>query len=92
MKLRLEPTPMERLNPDDAVKKPDGQSPALKSDDVREGPAVLGPEGTPHASRLECVGGRWKVDARPFIAAGKVAEARNPRPRAPATGSSRVVR
>ena len=56
------------------VKMPDGETRFIKPIDVREGRVVLWPAGAPLPSRLENVGGHWKVFAAPFIAARKSAE------------------
>ena len=67
----LEDKPMKRLNAGDRVQMPDGESRVIKPVDVREGRVVLWPAGLPLPSRLDNVGGHWKVFARPFIAALK---------------------
>ena len=71
IKARLEEKPMRRLKAGDPVKMPDGQSRVIKPGDVREGRVVLWPDGLPIPSRVENVGGHWKVFAAPFIAARK---------------------
>jgi len=71
LKARLEETPMKRLRVGDPVKMPDGESRVIKPTDVGEGRVVLWPAGAPLPSRLEEVGGHWKVFAAPFIAARK---------------------
>ena len=71
IKAGLEKTPMKRLTAGDRVRMPDGESRVIKPIDVREGRVVLWPDGAPLPSRLENVGGHWKVFARPFIAARK---------------------
>ena len=69
MKAQLNEKPMRRLKAGDPVKMPDGGSRVIKPDDVREGRVVIWPAGAPLPSRLENVGGHWKVFATPFIAA-----------------------
>jgi hypothetical protein len=71
LKAQLEEKPMNRLNAGDPVRMPDGESRVIKPADVREGRVVLWAAGEPLPSRLENVGGQWKVFARPFIAARK---------------------
>jgi hypothetical protein len=71
IKARLEEKPMRRLKAGDPVKMPDGQSRVIKPGDVRESRVVLLPDGLPIPSRVENVGGHWKVFAAPFIAARK---------------------
>jgi hypothetical protein len=73
IKAGLEEKPMKRLNAGDLVRMPGGESRVIKPIDVREGRVVLWPAGLPLPSRLDNVGGRWKVFARPFIAARKQA-------------------
>jgi len=74
MKAELEEKPMKRLKAGDPVRMPDGETRVIKPDDVREGRIVLWPDGAPVPSRLENVGGHWKVFAAPLIAARKSAE------------------
>jgi hypothetical protein len=74
IELRLDEKPMRRLKVGDPVSMPDGEARVIKPIDVREGRVVLWPAGAPLPSRVENVGGRWKVFARPFIAARKSAE------------------
>ncbi len=62
MKSRLEQTSMKRLKPGDVARMADGESQTLKPDDLRAGRAVIWPEGSSHALRLEDVGGHWKVE------------------------------
>jgi hypothetical protein len=71
LKARLEDKPIKRLKAGDPVKMPYGESRVIKPIDVREGRVVLWPAGAPLPSRLENVGGHWKVFADPFIAARK---------------------
>jgi len=71
LKARLEEKPMRRLKAGDPVRMPDGESRVIKPVDVREDRVVLWPAGAPLPSRLENVGGHWKVFAAPFIAARK---------------------
>jgi hypothetical protein len=71
LRARLEEKPMKRLKKGDPVRMPNGESRVIKPDDVREGRTVLWPAGAPLPSRLENVGGHWKVFADPFIAARK---------------------
>jgi hypothetical protein len=71
MKAELEDKPMRRLKEGDPVRMPNGESRVIKAVDVREGRVVLWPAGAALPSRLENVGGHWKVYARPFIAARK---------------------
>jgi hypothetical protein len=78
MKTRLEEKPMKRLKAGDPVKMSNGEARVIKPIDVREGRVVLWPEGTPLPSRVEYLGGHWKVFAKPFIAARKSADARLP--------------
>jgi hypothetical protein len=75
LRAQLEGQPMRRLREGDAVRMPDGESRVIKPADVRAGRVVLWPSGAPLPSRVEEVGGHWKVFARPFIAARKRAEA-----------------
>jgi hypothetical protein len=75
MKVRLEEKPMKRLKAGDPVRMPSGEARVIKPIDVREGRVVLWPDGAPTPSRLENVGGHWKVFAKPFIAARKSADA-----------------
>jgi hypothetical protein len=75
LKARLEEQPMKRLRAGDPVTMPGGESRVVQPADVREGRVVLWPAGAPLPSRVENVGGHWKVLARPFIAARKQAEA-----------------
>jgi hypothetical protein len=77
MKAWLEERPIPRLKAGDPVQMPDGRSRVIKPDDVRQGRVVLWPDGAPLPSRIENVGGHWKVFAPPFIAARKSAEARS---------------
>jgi hypothetical protein len=77
LKARLDEKPMRRLKAGDRVRMPDGESRVIKPVDVREGRVVLWPDGAPLPSRLENVDGHWKVFARPFIAARKLAEVRS---------------
>jgi len=72
-KAKLEEKPMKRLKEGDPVRMADGETRVIKPDDVREGRVVLWPSGAPLPSRLENVGGHWKVFAAPFIAARKSA-------------------
>jgi hypothetical protein len=74
MKAGLENNPMRRLKAGDPVRMPDGEARVIQPIDVRKGRVVLWPEGAPLPSRLENVGGHWKVFARPFIAVRKSAE------------------
>jgi hypothetical protein len=76
LKAQLDREPMRRLKAGDPVKMPDGEARVIKSADVREGRVVLWPAGEPLPSRVENVGGHWKVLARPFIDARKEAEAK----------------
>jgi hypothetical protein len=76
LKTRLDREPMRRLKAGDPVTMPDGEARVIKPADVREGRVVLWPAGAPLPSRVEDVGGHWKVLARPFIDARKKAEAR----------------
>ncbi len=69
LKARLADQPIRRLKSGDPVKMPNGESRVISPDDVREGRVVLWPEGAPLPTRLENVGGKWKVFAGTFIAA-----------------------
>jgi hypothetical protein len=71
LKARLEEKPMKRLKEGDPVRMPNGESRVIKPADVRAGRVVLWPAGAPLPSRLENVGGHWKVFAAPFIAVRK---------------------
>jgi len=71
LKTRLDEKPMKRLKEGDPVRMPDGETRVIKPADVREGRVVLWPDGSPLPSRLENVGGHWRVFAAPFIAARK---------------------
>ena len=71
LRARLQEKPIKRLTAGDQVNMPNGESRVIKLADVREGRVVLWPEGGPLPSRLENVGGHWKVFADPFIAARK---------------------
>ena len=71
LKARLKEQPMRRLQAGDPVRMPDGESRVIKPVNVREGRVVLWPAGSPLPSRLENVGGHWKIFAAPFIAARK---------------------
>jgi hypothetical protein len=75
LKARLEEQPMKRLRAGDPVTMPGGESRVIQPSDVREGRVVLWPAGALLPSRVENVGGHWRVLARPFIAARKQAEA-----------------
>jgi hypothetical protein len=86
MKSRLETNPIRRLKAGDPVRMPNGEPRVVQPDDVRDGRAVLWPNGALLPSRVERVGTRWKVFARPFIAARKSAEAKNKPPRSKAVG------
>jgi hypothetical protein len=69
LRARLDEKPIKWLKVGDTVKMPNGESRVIKPADVREGRVVLWPEGAPLPSRLENVGGHWKVFAGTFIAA-----------------------
>jgi hypothetical protein len=71
IRARLDALPMRRLKLGDPVTMPSGEERAIAPDDVREGRVVLWPGGAPLPSRVELVGGHWRVFARPFIAARK---------------------
>ena len=71
LRARLEEKPIKRLKTGDPVRTPDGESRVIKPGDVREGRVVLWPAGAPLPSRLENVGGHWRVFAAPFISARK---------------------
>ena len=71
LKARLEEKPMRRLKAGDTVTMPDGERRVIKPNDVRESRVVLWPDGEPLPTRLENVGGHWKVFAATFIAARK---------------------
>ena len=73
IKVRLDIKSMRRLKAGDRVQMPDGESRVIKPVDVREDRVVLWPIDAPLPSRLENVGGHWKVFARPFIASRKEA-------------------
>ena len=73
LKAQLDREPMRRLKAGDPVKMPDGEDRVIKPADVRDGRVVLWPAGAPLPSRVENVGGHWKVFARPFIDARKAA-------------------
>jgi hypothetical protein len=62
-----------RLKAGDRVTMPGGRGGTIQPSDVREGRVVLLPEGQRTPTRLELVDGRWKVFARPFIAARNAA-------------------
>jgi hypothetical protein len=79
LKAQLDEKPIRRLKEGDPVQTPNGESMIIKAADVRAGRVVLWPAGAPLPSRVENVGGHWKVLARPFIAARKQA-AGNPKP------------
>ena len=80
---------MRRLKVGDPVRMPGGQTRVIHPADVREGRVVLWPEGVPLPSRLENVGGHWKVFARPFIAARQAAEARSQPAQSRSAGNQR---
>jgi hypothetical protein len=75
LRARLDRAPMRRLIVGDPVTMPTGEARVIKPADVREGRVVLWPADEPLPSRVEDVGGHWKVLARPFIKARKEAEA-----------------
>ncbi|MFO0891448.1 MAG: hypothetical protein U0790_20180 [Isosphaeraceae bacterium] len=75
MKAQLAKQPVRRLKPGDRFSLPRGRSAVVGKDEVGPDRAVLIPEGAPLPTRLEKVQGRWKVDARPFIAGRKAADA-----------------
>jgi hypothetical protein len=80
LEARLDEKPMRRLKAGDPVRMPDGEARFIKPVDVSEGRVVLWPEGAPLPSRLENVGGHWKVFARPFIASRKSARVNPEKP------------
>lgn len=81
IKTRLEEQPMRRMKAGDPVRMPGGEARVIHPEDVRQGRVVLWPEGAPLPSRVENVDGRWRVFARPFIAARKAAETMDKRAR-----------
>ncbi len=68
LKARLEEKPIRRLKEGDPVTMPNGESRVIRPDDVRGGRVVLWPDGAPLPTRLENVGGHWKVFAGTYIA------------------------
>ncbi|WP_165250235.1 hypothetical protein [Paludisphaera soli] len=81
---RFDRMTFRRLKAGDRVTMPGGRGGTIQPSDVREGRVVLLPEGQRTPTRLELVDGRWKVFARPFIAARGAA-----RPPATATPPAR---
>jgi hypothetical protein len=70
-KARLDGLRIKQLKAGDAVKMPNGESRAIKPDDVRAGRVVLWAEGELLPTRLENVDGHWKVFPGTFIATRK---------------------
>lgn len=64
---------IKRLKPGDRVEQPRGKAIVIARHEVGSDRAVLLPDGAPLPTRLQKVKGRWKVDARPVIAARKAA-------------------
>ncbi len=75
IKQQLTSRPIRRLKAGDRYPLPPGKSGVVGAEEVGPDRAVLMPEGSPVPTRLEKVKGRWKVDARPVIAARKAAGA-----------------
>jgi hypothetical protein len=71
MRSRLDRTPFRRLHAGDRVRMPDGRVAVIKPADVSIGRIVLQPEGSALPTRLENIGGHWKVFVKPIIAARK---------------------
>ncbi len=71
LKARLQSMSIRRLKAGDSVEMPNGESRVIQPDDVRTGRVVLWADGEPMPTRLENVGGRWKVFAGTFMGARK---------------------
>ena len=68
-------TPIKRLEPGDEFSLPGGKTLKVKPEEVTAERVVLLQDGAPMPTRCQRVEGRWKVDARPFIAARQAADA-----------------
>jgi hypothetical protein len=67
--------PIKRLKQGEKITLPRGNSYEVTAKEVGDDRAVLLPQGAPVPTRLERVAGHWKVNADPFIAARKTADA-----------------
>ena len=66
---------IERLKPGDKFKLPNGKEIVVAAEEVGDDRLVLKPENAPLPSRLYKAKGYWWVDAGPFVAGRKAAEA-----------------
>jgi hypothetical protein len=73
MRAALAEMKIKALKPGDRVDQRSGKPIVVARHEVGPDRAVLLPEGAPVPTRLQKVKGRWKVDARPMIAARKAA-------------------
>ena len=89
MKSWLEAKPMRRLKAGDPVRMPGGESGRFSPTTSVRDAWCSGQRGAPLPSRIEKVGGHWKVFARPFIAARQAAEAKSRQVRPKSFGQPR---
>ena len=80
MKAKLERTPFRRLLSGARVRMPGNRNGVIQPSDVRDGRVVLLSQGAPYPARVEKFDGHWKVLARPFIVARKLAKAEHKAP------------
>jgi len=67
--------PIKRLKAGETITLARGRKVVVAPDDVGDDKAILLPQGAPIPTRLQRLKGRWKVDASPFIAGSKAADA-----------------
>jgi hypothetical protein len=67
--------PVRRLRAGEVINIPGKGKMMLTNDDVSDVKAVILPDGAPVPTRCQKVEGRWKIDARPIIAARQAAAA-----------------
>ncbi len=75
IKEQISKLPIRRLRPGDKFTLPRGRVIVVEPEEVGPERAVIVPEGDPFPTRLHRIGGHWKVDARPVIAARRAADA-----------------
>lgn len=80
--------PIKTLKIGDEFTLPGNRKMTVPAEDVTEDRAVLLPEGAPTPTRMRKVDGRWKVDARPIIAARKAADAARAKAKAKGKGGN----
>jgi hypothetical protein len=83
--------PIKRLKAGETITLARGRKVVVAPDEVGDEKAILLPQGAPIPTRLQRLKGRWKVDASPFIAGRKAADAARKKAEAKSAGPKKVA-